>query len=344
MQPGEIVAMRATGSNPSMYIKKNDCVFKEKMIETEIPTLENFMNKKEYRENNLMENIVSGNSLPYEYHRIYNVRARVQINDFSVDFIDELLEKSAQIFIDGVCCSWGHISHILVLARLMGRELVEGYDYVDIPIILFDLLFLNGFPLNEIPNSRVCVSIGLDSNIKYVITHLIYDYEVTKEYKPSSTTTWDNVYQLGDVYPYPIMSNGMVAGNIFHLSNVAKLLFFDFSGYQVEPSLTGVTLYLNSLPIHYDVFTGEVICTEINDRKMYILSLTPEYETEDDLIKFFANKRTYRELGINFSRISSIQIKFHFDNNYEGMNVNISSLVSNKIFMHDGHCMLRYTK
>jgi len=282
------------------------------------------------------DNLTSNDVKPQHRYTIWNLWINVNIVNFS-EFFDMIIDSKIEIHGGGSLITEMSMIHNLFIAKLMGKELIENHDSVDIPIISLEMLIPNGFPLYLLGYHDVCIILVYENRIMRINT-ITFDYEESR----SDGIGREFICMTCASIAAMVRSDSTVINP--RLNHPSKMLLFEFFGYKVdEPILESITLYLCGFPIEYHIDDGTIICSEFNGRKIYGLSLTHEFRTEDDMIKFFCSKRPYRMLGINFSRVDNLTIKFKFDREYDGLIVGISNIHSNRLRFMSGMLGLAYS-
>jgi len=349
----EMILKVAVGANMSRYVEKDK--WDEQNMNNQdydLQTLDEYLLNNDNKYHNAKTKTIKGNNinLSNKKYKIWNIWIRSSIVDFNSNFMDDILNTTVVMKIGQVVNSEIPMVNNLFLAKLMGREIIEGYDYIDIPIVLTDLFYPDTFPTYCLKFNDISFNLKyqkMDSK-KYIIpiTQIRFDYEEELNIKMNDIYKYklNPVLQCTDGRYYNVTLNGNV--NNLNLGGVCKMIFFEFVNYEVDkPILDSVSLLIHDkYEIEYSVLNGEVFCFDFFDRQLFALSVTPEFTTEDDMIKFFTSKRSYVQTGINFSRLDNTKIKFNLDQEYPGLKVKISFLECNLFLTGDGMGGLRYLR
>lgn len=351
---GEVMAHVLVDGRFKRYTERSKWKTLElKNLDKDLQDLNTYSLNNETKDHNAQTKTLSGNKIilpESDKYNIWNVWIKIHITDH-INFLDDLLTYEISLLINGCITSVVPMTHNLFIAQFLNREIIEGPDYVDIPVILLDLFFPEKFPIYTISNSTISFILG---HSKLQISEIRFDYEQVFKL-PDDKPTMVPIFQCNFIGYYRVnqaCSNlypslnevDTVYLNIWRINHVCKLLFFEFKNYEVdEPILESVILYLNGQPITYLASEGMIIRSCFMENKtIYAISLTPEFMVEEDMCKLFVTPRSCIENGINFSRVDNTKIKFEFDQEYPGLCVNISSIACNLFMTSDKNGLLRY--
>ena len=308
-----------------------------KSIDNDYKDLDNWLTNHEEKKKNYQTMEVISNKIPNNNYLIFNIWITVGIVDF-VDFYDILINSNIKIVGGGSIITSMSMMNNLFIARLMEKELIEHNDYIEIPIILFEMLTPNGFPLylQNFDNIGIVLTVG---KFNAYISKVKFDYQENE-----SKINANNFFNFTVLQ---CISNNYILNNessVYHpfLINPCKMILFEFYNYEIdEPILQSIVLSICGHPIEYNI-DDSIICSEFDNKKIYCLSLTPEYKTEEDMIKFFSSKRQYSMIGMNLS--NDLKIIFKFDREYYKLGVNISAIGSNQMRFMSGLIGLAYSQ
>lgn len=358
---GEIMALIATTNRFKKYMERDKWARIELLnLDIFLTGLDNYSLSHETKEHNAQTKTLYGNKIKFydsEKYNIWNVVIRVYITDH-INFMDDLLKHEISLLISGSTVATVPMLHNLFIAKFLHRELIEGPNYVDIPVILPELIYPEKFPLYTLYDGDLTFILEQKSNLTgpHVYTNVNevhFDYEQVFKSPQINEVGMISVVQSNFVGFFKVDQgfsrthpNCNKSNTIYNLSlhHVCKLLFFEFLYYEVdEPILESVILYLNEKPITYSASDGTIINATILDKSIYAISLTPEFMIEDDMHKLFSVKRSVLQKGIDFSRIDNIKIRFEFDQEYPDLYVNVSSVACNLFMNFEGKGGMRYS-
>lgn len=331
-----IVKHRSTYNHRYIERKKWDEV-QLKSIDNDYKDLDNWLTNYEEKTQNCQTMEIISNKIPNNNYCIFNIWIKVGIVDF-VDFYDMLINSNIKILGgNGSIITNMSMMNNLFIARLMGKELIEHNDYIEIPIILFEMLIPTGFPLYllKFHDIEIVLNVG---RFNARISKVKFDYQENES--KIYTNNLLNFTVLQCVSNNYILNNESSVYNPF-LINPCKMILFEFYDYEIdEPILQSIVLSICGHPIEYNI-DDSIICSEFDNKKIYCLSLTHEYKTEEDMIKFFSSKRQYSMIGMNLSNVIN-KIIFKFDKEYYKLGVTISAIGSNQMRFMGGMFGLAY--
>ena len=353
----ETLASLATGANKNEYLPR--CNWDEyqfqnmdnDLVDADTYSLNQMTN---YHQAQTKTNM--GNEIPYNQYNIWNIWIRISHakfhhksyhDDTTCQTIDlsTLMDADIKLSDQGTHLSTISVRMNLFLAKLVGKEMIENIDYVDIPIMSFELLFPNKFPLHLVHSP---INISLQSTLfTYQIQSVQYDYQECTDYQEET-----KLYPILSCevslrclsMPFHLLQSGKIMYPLNFKRNPYKMLIFEFFNYDIDhPILESVSLRFCGMHITYYAINGEIINMEYDNQKIYAISLTPEFVSEDDMTKFFSSKRKNIPLGINLGRLDSVHIQFNFDQEYHKLYVKISGIMCNQMMIGYGMMGQRYT-
>lgn len=282
---------------------------KDELIGMEIE--DQFDNTNEFKEHVLVNPPAKWRSsswkITFKSIAIWDLWIEIELRDYEYCIADFLHHSKFKI-----CSDAAEVAEIpfvvnCFMAHMMDRKIIETSSSIKIPLELLTLFRINKLPIHE---DNITIIMDLHDN---------YDSgEQILHFKS------ERIYTKEIVVPLHIFESYLVfyEKGIYHFASRAPchFLIFDVSIHnkqigEEEAILQEIHLSINDTnPIIYlDIF-DEIISFTIYGKKIYAISLCPEFKNISCIKHSFRNKIFLNKIsGINFNWDDSSNIKFVFD-------------------------------
>jgi len=315
---------------PSDFIERDRWLDKQlESIDIGLDDEENYLLSAENMRHNASTRSVNGNVLPYHKCDLWNVWIRIDERDNILDMNIALCD-GALTFVEL------SMSTNLLLAKCVGKEIVYDTHFVEIPVMLFELMYRKRFPLHIAQNVYLNVVLTDSDRKKYPIQSIRYDYdEINTTNMNRGVCTTIQSYILPD----SIEGYDRVGDKSFvKLSGPYKIIFFEFDD---DKSLESMVFTFLGCKLEYSVANGEIVKCKIIDRKIYMLSCTPDIVKVGDLEKLFSQPREKKKYASSFTACEKVRITFQFCDGEKSDRCKLMTVIFNNVLFF-GENMFAY--
>lgn len=253
--------------------------------------------------------------LPKENCKLYDCYLKLYYNDMNDDIL-KILENTEIKFRINITIIKISLLVNLFFAKLIGKDIIHGENYVLVPLTIFDLFGnkkLNPHKIKFSYDARFEFRLVLPFNCRFNV-ELVYSYIslTAKINKYHKSINFIQIYhkRLWHVNGYrhriPMESNLKFLFFSILPSNRAQTFIY---------TIKEVKLLINNHPIVYNPETN-IMKMEMNGYIFYGISLCPETKDKDSIKHFFDigidNYPNYFT-GLNIGRFDQIDIEIHTD-------------------------------
>lgn len=315
---------------PSDFVERDRWLDKQlESIDVDIYDEENYLLSAENMRHNASTRSVNGNVLPYHRCDLWNVWIRI-------DECDNILDMNIALCDGALTLVELSMPTNLLLAKCAGKEIVYDTHFIEIPVMLFNLMCPDRFPLCIA--QYVCLNIILTNRDrkKYPIQTIRYDYDETN----TIVRGLRNVFQ-SYILPDSVEGYDRVGDKSFaKLSGPCKILFFEFDD---DKSLESVAFTFLGCKLEYSVADGEIVKCNVMGKKIYMLSCTPDIIDTDDLEKLFSQPRERKKYASSFPMCEKVRIMFRFCDGEKSDRCKLITVIfNNALFFGENMFAYRY--
>lgn len=317
---------------PSDFIERDRWLDKQlESIDIGLDDEENYLLSSENMRHNASTRSVNGNVLPYHRCDLWNVWIRIDERDNILDMNIALCDGALTLVELSMPTN-------LLLAKCVGKEIVCDTHFVEIPVMLFELMYRKRFPLHIAQNVYLNVVLTDSDRKKYPIQSIRYDYDEinTTNMNRGVCTTLQSYILPDSIEGYDRVGDKSFA----KLSGPCKIIFFEFDD---DKSLESIVFTFLGCRLEYSVGNGEIVKCNVMDRKIYMLSCTPDIVEVDDLEKLFSQPREKKKHASSFARGEGVRIIFQFcDGEKSDRCKLITAIFNNVLFFGENMLAYRY--
>jgi hypothetical protein len=334
---GELMLKLMTSGavNQCDYIEKDKWIdIQMNSIDADFCNANDYFLKDEYAKHNASTKSINGCTFFYETCNIWNIWIHID------ECVENLMDTNLILYNGTDKIIEISMTVNLLLAKLVGKDPIIDLHYVEIPVMLFDLLYPDKFPLYLTGQMTLTISLINTCNI-HKITSIRYDYHkenTQKKNKIISKSAFKSSVLLNDKEGYYKLKDGR---SMVKLMSGCKILFFEFLD---TDDLNSIIIECDTFPIEYHVSDGEIIKYSIMDKTIYMLPLTPDISTIDDLTKLLSlSSRENKQFGIAYVRADNVRITFKFDNSDNiDRCARITAISKNEILRDNSRFLFRF--